>query len=129
MAKNLVIDDNLFEHQIFQLLARKFFPNVKIAYSDEPQREMDHIIAHAQHPEALPDKIILDLYMPVYSGYDFLKDMEVLQYSLSKVIAVYIFSSSISPHDIQLFKNYSFIKAYIPKPLNEAKLRQIFEAV
>ncbi len=126
MPKNLFIDDNLLEHQIFQLMVKKFLPEVVIEYSDDPEQVMTDITAHAAKPDLLPGKIILDLNMPKYSGYDFLKDMNQLQSVLSKPVDIYIFSSSISPQDVQLFRSYPFIKAYIVKPLTEAKLKQIF---
>ena len=76
----------------------------------------------------LPDIILLDLFMPVMDGWDFLKEYVDLQSKLAKKIPIYIISSSIDPIDIQKSKAISPVIDFIVKPMTKEVFMQIMHA-
>lgn len=73
--------------------------------------------------ESLPELVLLDLNMPIWSGWDFLDAFsEVLS---SDGIQTYLLSSSAYPEDIQKAKGYPVIKDYLVKPLSIDRLKEI----
>ncbi|TYB80276.1 response regulator [Bizionia saleffrena] len=71
----------------------------------------------------VPDLIFLDLNMPIMDGWQFLD--EFIKLKLSKVVTLYIVSSSIDPVDIEKAKEYEKISGFIIKPIDKASLRKI----
>lgn len=75
--------------------------------------------------EQLPDLILLDLSMPVMDGWEFLEEYMKLQ--LDKKIKLYIFTSSISPHDVERAKSIGVVSDFIVKPLDKEQIVQILK--
>lgn len=69
----------------------------------------------------LPDIILLDLNMPNFNGWDFLKSFSLL----ARTCAVYIFTSSIDPEDFLRAKSISIVKGFISKPITKEKLAKL----
>lgn len=76
-------------------------------------------------PHLLPDVIFLDLSMPVMDGWEFLKEYALLQPRLKKKIALFIVSSSISPHEVERSKTFQVVTDFLIKPLAKGKIREI----
>ena len=112
-----MIDDNPLDHLIMQRMFDKFklFPDA--THSLDARESMDFISQNVESEVELPDVIFLDLSMPGFSGSDFLKDFKDLYKKIKKHIDIYILSSSVEPNDQMLSKKYSFVKAYIGKPI------------
>ena len=128
MIRVAFIDDDKLEQRIFQLMSKNFSDSQTVTYSNDAEDFIHFLKLHQNDPAHLPDKILIDLHMPQYDGYTFLKDYEDLDMELRKKIDVYIVSSSIAPKDLQLANDYSFIKAYLIKPLTIEHLKEIFNA-
>ncbi len=75
----------------------------------------------------LPSLILIDLNMPVMSGWMFLDELSKLE--LGKEIPVFIFSSSINQDDINRSKKYKIVKDYIIKPLTVNKISKILRTI
>ena len=73
--------------------------------------------------ENIPDLILFDLNMPQTSGWDFIEEYSKL--TLPEKIPAFIFTSSISPEEIERSKEYEAIKGIILKPLTVHKLNKI----
>lgn len=73
----------------------------------------------------LPDLILLDLSMPVMDGWEFLEEYMTLQPLIRKKIKLYVFTSSISPHDVERAKNIGVVSDFIVKPLDKERIVQI----
>lgn len=78
-------------------------------------------------PEQLPDFIFLDLNMPVMDGWEFLDEYALIHPQLNKNIPLYVFSSSISPVDIEKAKNINCISEFIVKPVSSEKIALIIK--
>lgn len=128
MANIIFIDNDVLEQKVFSIMARKFNSADHITYSALPNEVIDYLEQHQREPEQLPDTILLDLYMPGFNGYDFLKKYNELCKQLHKDINVYVISSSIAAKDVRIADTYPFIKQYLLKPLSPVHLKNILTA-
>ncbi|HTA27442.1 MAG TPA: response regulator [Bacteroidia bacterium] len=86
--------------------------------------EHEYLIAH----ENVPTILFLDLGMPEMSGWDWLFKFEQLPHALKKQITIYILTSSISSKDAEKARYNVYVKGYILKPLQKAKVLEVLEA-
>jgi CheY-like chemotaxis protein len=89
---------------------------------------LDYIEEHKSEPEKLPDMIFVDLNMPSFSGWDFLKRMEQMYNEISKEIPVFVISSSVRPDDKATSSKYSFVQEFISKPVSHEEIERIVSA-
>ncbi|WP_158856542.1 response regulator [Lunatibacter salilacus] len=73
----------------------------------------------------LPNLIFLDLNMPIWDGWNFLKEFKKLNI-LSKPI-IYILTSSTSQCDKDKAKNFGLDDHYLVKPIDLKKIKEIFK--
>lgn len=83
---------------------------------------INFIKKNTNNPNSLPDIILLDLFMPIMDGWQFINEYNSFKEKLSKEIQIFIVSSSISPDDISRSKSYNSIKDYIIKPITKEKI-------
>ena len=122
MCKLLMIDDNPLEHLIMQRMVDNYnvFPNM--AHSLEADMAISYLENNYTDSENLPNVIFLDLNMPKFNGWDFIKSFEKIYAKLKKPIDIYVISSSIDSLDVAMSEKYPFIKAFFPKPIAKATL-------
>lgn len=122
MCKLLMIDDNPLEHLIMQRMVDNYnvFPNMD--HSLEPDMTIAYFENNYTDSENLPNVIFLDLNMPKFSGWDFIKSFEKIYVKLKRPIDIYILSSSIDSRDIAQSQKYPFVKAFFPKPIAKSTL-------
>jgi CheY-like chemotaxis protein len=72
-----------------------------------------------------PDIILLDLNMPVLSGWDVLDALEPLQEHLLGHCLVYVLTSSLATSDMARAKTYPLVAGFIHKPLDRHELQVI----
>ncbi|MGN6640657.1 MAG: response regulator [Mucilaginibacter sp.] len=125
MSKLILIDDDMMYHKIAQLMVKEYSPVEEVISSTDGKATLNYLIENKENSDNLPDYIFLDLNMPEYSGWDFLKEYQKIYSSLRKAIKLYIVSSSINPNDIKRSKNYSFINSFIIKPLSREFLHEL----
>ncbi len=122
-----VIDDD----KTFVFLTKKIIKSAPfdthIEEFGDGQVAIDHLKRITGDCDLLPDIIFLDLNMPVMDGWEFIKEYQQLPAHVIKRIRLYIVSSSISPHDIERSKRYSFVADFITKPLVKLKFTEIVE--
>jgi CheY-like chemotaxis protein len=116
-----IIDDD----EIFQLILTKSIelisPSTKILQFSNGRDALNHL----NQTENLPTIILLDLNMPVMSGWDFLDWFEKLNPEIRSKIEIYIVTSSIYQGDREKSLSYKFISGFLSKPIDEIKLKQI----
>ncbi|GAB2475916.1 response regulator [Hymenobacter qilianensis] len=76
-------------------------------------------------PDQVPDVILLDLNMPIMSGWDFLDAIKPFESQLAGRCSIYILTSSLAPSDKLKAEEYSLVTSVIPKPLDGPKLQAI----
>lgn len=123
-----IIDDD----KLFVFLTRKSIEETnmttEIKEFGDGQMAIDELKKIAGHPDVLPDIIFLDLSMPVMDGWEFLKEYSALEPKIGKKIKLYIFSSSISPHDIERANGIGAVTDFIIKPLSKEKFIEVINS-
>ena len=74
--------------------------------------------------KALPDYILLDLYMPEMDGFEFLEKFSKLK-NLNDKIEIYVCTSSKNKDDRDEVMNYPFVSAFLEKPISEEFLEML----
>ena len=128
-VKNIyIIDDD----KLFVFLTKKSIEETKLPTSihefGDGQVAIEYLKQNADNNELLPDIIFLDLSMPVMDGWEFLKEYILLEPKIKKKNKLYIFSSSISPHDIERAHNIGAVTDFIIKPLSKEKFVEMIDA-
>lgn len=125
MKKLVIIDDDPIDHFVMKhaLRGKDYFDTT--TYTIYGSLILDYIEENRSEPEKLPDVIILDLNMPIFSGWDFLERFQQMQAGIQKNIKVYVLSSSIRPSDKENAERYPFVRSFMSKPLEPAMIDNI----
>lgn len=125
MARFIVIDDEAIFHKIVQMTLKFSELSGSATYCYDGQMVLDFLEENKSEGEALPDYIFVDLYMPRFTGWDFLNGFQQIYQSLKKKISIYVISSSVDPRDVDRSKTYPFVTTFISKPV----MREIFDGM
>ncbi|RZK16013.1 MAG: response regulator [Hymenobacter sp.] len=120
----LLIEDDLTATFLTKrLFHREAVPGALTTF-DSPVAALAFIRAQvAAH--APPNVILLDLDMPVLSGWDVLAALELLHEHLRDHCLVYVLTSSLSTSDMARAQTYPLVTGFIHKPLDCHELQAI----
>jgi len=122
-----IIDDD----KLFVFLTKKTINSTNIVTNitefGDGEEAIKYLRQNTRNSEMLPDVILLDISMPIMDGWEFLEEYTALIPAIEKNIKLYIFSSSISPHDIERAKNINAVSDFIIKPLLKEKFIEMIE--
>ena len=126
----IIDDDTIYVNLVKRIIeARKLCKNLLIFENGKEALTYFEAILSNMNVERIPQIIFLDLNMPVMDGWEFLEKFISIKNKLSKVITLYVVSSSINPLDIEKAKNITGVKDYLVKPVNIKELESIFSLV
>lgn len=77
----------------------------------------------------VPQVVLLDLNMPVVSGWDFLDLLKRHEIRLQGQCVVYLLTSSMAPSDKARAEAYPMVAGLLHKPLDKRKIQQIRDHV
>lgn len=127
LSKILIVDDDM----LFVFLTRKMIGTLGITADitefQDATEGLEYLKQISNQSEQLPDLIFLDLNMPVMDGWEFVEEFKDIQPTLAKKVKLYIFSSSISPYDIERAKELPVVSDFIIKPLTQEKFMNIVQ--
>lgn len=117
-----IIDDTIEDLYIAQVLLKKSYPGFSITAFQHPETALNHLILLHENQQPLPDAIILDLNMPLMSGYEFL---ETTTRSIISHPPVIILTSSSDENDKKKALTFSAVKQYFTKPLTRVMITEM----
>jgi CheY-like chemotaxis protein len=125
MKRLVVIDDDPIDHFLIKHVLRgnDYFDTT--TYTNYGSLILDYIEENSDKPEKLPDVILLDLNMPMFTGWDFLERMQSISSDIKKNIKVYVLTSSVRIEDTEHAEQYPFVRSVISKPLTPNSMEQI----
>jgi CheY-like chemotaxis protein len=127
LKKMALVDDD----EVFVFLTRKAIEKSNlvevIKVFGNGLEALNFLKENSEHPEVLPELILLDLSMPIMDGWQFLDEFVKLNPRINRTIVIYICSSSISPRDIIKAREICAVSDYIIKPVTKEKLVEIIE--
>ena len=121
----ILIDDDPICNLVVSRLIGKVFPGINIDAFTRSDMGIEYIRDKYSGPNADKAILLLDINMPVLSGWDVLDALAVLPAAQTELLTIYILSSSIAHHDKEKARQYPFISAFWTKPLSTELLRSI----
>lgn len=122
-----IIDDDEVILYLTRLLNKDLTFCRQMASFTSSENALNSLKAAIDNNLQLPSLILIDLNMPVMSGWTFLDELSQLE--AGKHIPVFIFSSSINQEDINRARSYDIVKDYIIKPLTVTKISKILRTI
>jgi CheY-like chemotaxis protein len=122
----LVDDDEVYQFIIRKELELTRMVNSVITFNDGLQM-LEFCKANASKPDLIPEVILLDINMPLMTGWEFLQELEKIQSINKKKIHILIVSSSIDKRDIKKADLHELVSGYLIKPVDRQQLSDLFE--
>lgn len=122
----VIDDDPIYIFTIGHLLKHISFEGEIEVYKDGKEA-FEGLKESQMRGDRQPELILLDLNMPVWDGWDFLREYEKLQGAADA--AVYIASSSDHPDDVSRAEQHSLVKGVLLKPLTADILKDLIAAL
>lgn len=125
-AQFIVVDDDPINNMVCRYTISNFAPKANIQLFTDPEKALASI--RAQYDDGtmeLETVLLLDINMPVMSGWEFLDELSSFPENLRSQITIYILSSSIDPEDIADAERHPYVHGYYSKPLSKQTLHQI----
>lgn len=121
----MIIDDNIIDLYITKRLIIKNNFGKKVLEYSSAEDALKYLQENQETISMLPQIIFIDIYMPVMSGFEFLKVYDKLPDTLKKYCKTYIISSSIDDNDIARSKMDKNLIAFQVKPITKEFLESI----
>jgi two-component system chemotaxis response regulator CheY len=120
-----IVDDD----ELFQFVMRQHFERLELVeridkFSDGEQA-LNYIKSKLDHPDELPDLILLDVNMPFMDGWQFMREFVQLSLPQEKPIRIYILTSSTHESDLQRAKEFPGLSGYLVKPIGKNIIREL----
>lgn len=123
-----IIDDD----EISLLLIRKLIEQKKIAKTilsfSSGLEALDYFENNASDITQLPSVVLLDITMPLISGWQFLDELNKIEFVAGYTLQVCIISAFVTV-DFEALRKYPVLKGYLTKPVIPNKLIALIESV
>lgn len=120
-----IIDDDKILIFLTKKLINAQDSSIEISEYGDGHEALEFFKANMQKDSDFPDVIFLDISMPVMDGWEFLDEYSKIDMEIRKNIQLYMFSSSISAHDMERATANPNVNDYLTKPLTKEKLIEI----
>lgn len=119
----LIVDDDQVNNFVLKNIIQRSYPDARVEVKLEGQSALNYL--QKVDPDKFPEIILLDIYMPILNGYDFLEQFHTLFANCGAFI--YMISTSLSKADQQRANNYPMVQGFITKPLINNNIQSIVD--
>ena len=124
--KFLIIDDDEINNLICTHIIKSYDDSIQVQSSISAVEALDKIKSMAvSNCEDLPDVILLDINMPIMSGWEFIEEYQKLDTCVSEKIRVFVLTSSQDRRDVEIASQYAQVRELFTKPLSISILDKI----
>jgi CheY-like chemotaxis protein len=121
--KILLVDNDETSLYLNQRILNRLNTETEVLTATNGQHALD-IMSKLCGQKTCPELILLDINMPIMTGFGFLKEFEDVAHQHNSSLKIVLLSSSTHPLDLEEAKKYLKIE-YIEKPLTKEKLLKI----
>lgn len=118
VSRFIIIDNDAVNNLLCTLTIKDVAGKAEIKNFDTGLKAFDYIAREYSDAE-IPTILLLDINMPIWSGWDFLDNFEKMDEKIKRQIKIYMISSSIDTNDKNRAKENKNVADYIEKPLSE----------
>jgi len=122
----IIIDNDAVNNLLCSLTIKDVAAEAEIETFQFPVKAFEYITTNISNREK-STVLLLDINMPMWSGWDFLDNFEKLNDKIKKQIKIYILSSSIDANDKHRARENKNVVDYIEKPLSSKNVLSILE--
>jgi CheY-like chemotaxis protein len=130
MQKNkppyIVIDDDLLNNMICKITLEMALGAVQVETFSNAEIALEFI--RTNYEDATDDVvtlILLDINMPIMSGWEFLDSFDDFSDAIKKQFRIYLLSSSVDDRDKEKAKQNKNVIDYLSKPLSKEMVKRI----
>lgn len=121
----MIIDDNPIDLYISsKIILKNHFAENLLQYSSA-QLAINYLKENQDNEQLLPNLILIDIHMPIMTGFEFMDIYNQLPLKLKQQCDVYVISSTIDEDDIKKVDANKNIKALHEKPITKEFLHSI----
>lgn len=122
----IIIDDDPTNNFIAEHLIKRVFKDIEIISFLYPEESLTFIEnEYAGQKEQIKTIMLLDINMPILTGWDVLEKFKEFPASIHSQFRVYIHSSSVSKQDLVLAEEDPYVRDYVLKPLTNDYLLKL----
>ena len=122
----IIVDNDPVNNLLCALTIKDVTDEAEIQTFNFPVKAFEYITTGYLNTENLTI-LLLDINMPIWSGWDFLDSFEMLDEKIKRQIKIYIISSSIDANDKHRARENKNVVDYIEKPLSEKTVSSMLE--
>ena len=122
----IIVDNDPVNNLLCTLTIKDVAKQAEIKTFDFPVKAFEYLTAEYLNTKNLT-VLLLDINMPIWSGWDFLDNFENLEDEIKRQIKIYIISSSIDISDKHRARENKNVVDYIEKPLSEKTVSSMLE--
>ncbi len=121
----MIVDNDQVNSFVLKNIIKRNYAEAGIVICPDGEQALKHLEELDAQGDAFPDVLLLDLYMPILNGFEFLERYTHL-YS-HKPTVIFAMSNSLSKDDQQKANEFNVVKGFITKPLIYNNLQFIIE--
>lgn len=121
----MIVDNDQVNSFVLKNIITRNYSEAEISLLPDGADALEQLEKMDAEGEDFPDVILLDIYMPIINGFDFL-DRYIVDYS-HKTSNIFVMSNSLSKEDQQRANKYAVVRGFITKPLIYNNIQFIIE--